>query len=64
MPLGFFTFFFIVIIIAKITGHWNTNISYEEFKFNRSNGELKVKILEIKSEFGQLHFDLKVLVYT
>ncbi|WNF38660.1 4Fe-4S binding protein [Bacillaceae bacterium IKA-2] len=33
LPLGFFSVFFIVILIAKFTGHWNTSITYEEFEY-------------------------------
>jgi hypothetical protein len=32
VPVTFLAFFILVVGIAKITGHWNTIISYEEWK--------------------------------
>lgn len=31
IPLGFFSLFFIVVVVAKVTGHWHTSITYNEF---------------------------------
>ncbi len=33
LPLGFFALFFIVVLVAKLTGHWQTNITNEEFEY-------------------------------
>ncbi|WP_245959422.1 4Fe-4S binding protein [Neobacillus piezotolerans] len=32
VPAAFFAAFFLAVVIAKATGHWNTMISYEEFR--------------------------------
>jgi polyferredoxin len=32
IPSIFFGLFFLLVIVAKLTGNWNTNITYEEFK--------------------------------
>ncbi len=32
IPVAFFTVFALTIIIAKLTGHWETNITYREFQ--------------------------------
>jgi polyferredoxin len=32
IPATFVGLFFLVVIIAKVTGHWNTSITYEEWK--------------------------------
>jgi len=32
VPVTFFVLFFIIIGIAKMTGHWDTIISYDEWK--------------------------------
>ncbi len=32
VPVGFFVLFFLIIGIAKMTGHWNTVITYDEWK--------------------------------
>ncbi|MHC0036171.1 4Fe-4S binding protein [Pseudoneobacillus sp. C159] len=32
IPVVFFGLFFLMVVIAKLTGNWNTNITYEEFK--------------------------------
>lgn len=32
LPATFFSLFFITIVIAKVTGHWETTITYEEFQ--------------------------------
>jgi polyferredoxin len=32
IPVAFFVVFFLVVAIAKLTGHWHTMITYEEFR--------------------------------
>lgn len=32
IPVAFFSLFFIMVFTAKLTGHWNTALTYEDFK--------------------------------
>lgn len=32
LPVTFFSLFFLTVLIAKMTGHWETSITYEEFQ--------------------------------
>ena len=33
LPLGFFALFFIVVVIAKLTGHWESEITYDQYRY-------------------------------
>lgn len=33
LPVSFFSLFFLMFITAKLTGHWDTALTYEDFKF-------------------------------